>query len=72
MVAAGHESANIGKVLILRDEELTRSLDFGPEDRILEPSHSFIGDGVDLMRECSEQRHEPARQVLVQLDLHRT
>jgi len=57
-------------MLVLRDEEALRSLRCAPDVRVRMASKPLGGRRIHVVPQRRESRHERARHVLVELDLH--
>ena len=72
MMGSGRILPRIREIEVLRHEEPAGSLSGGPHDVVIPPADVFLGNSVDIVSEVSEELYELMRQVLVELDVHRT
>ena len=69
---SGRIPPRVGEMEILRHKKSAGSLSGGPHDIVIPPGEGLIRNRLDIMSEVSEELDELMRQILVELDVHRT
>lgn len=62
----------IREIEVLCHEEPTSSLSGGPHGVVIPTGEVFLRNGIDIVSEVGEESYELMREVLVELDVHRT
>ena len=72
VMCPGCEFSGIGKSQVLRDEEPCFRLSRAPNFSIGPTVQSFLKRGVNIAAKVFQERYESGREVLIQLNFHRT
>jgi len=72
MMGSGLETADVGEIQVLRDEETPVLLSGLPHDNIIVATQSLLGNCVNVVTQLQQAVDQRGRQILVELDLHAT